>query len=88
MATEPNDVRRRILRRPREELEAEVALANNLLDVLTRYLDQMWSKTDDEGTAYEIVKVSDKGEKGPVFMEDMSKEEQVAAALKFSLLYI
>nr|GEZ35773.1 hypothetical protein [Tanacetum cinerariifolium] len=46
---------------------------------------QVGSKTDDEGTAYEIVKVS---EKGPVFMEDMSKEEQVAAALKFSLLYI
>nr|GEU98884.1 hypothetical protein [Tanacetum cinerariifolium] len=43
MAIEPNDVRRRILRRPQKELEAEVALANNLLEVLTRYLDQMCS---------------------------------------------
>ncbi|GJV03076.1 hypothetical protein Tco_1336645 [Tanacetum coccineum] len=41
MATQPNDVRRSILRRLREELEAEVALATNSLDVLTRYLDQM-----------------------------------------------
>ncbi|GJY59555.1 hypothetical protein Tco_0459447 [Tanacetum coccineum] len=44
MGTEPNGARRRILRRSREELEAEVALANNLLDVLTRYLDQMCSR--------------------------------------------
>ncbi|GKA87639.1 RNA-directed DNA polymerase, eukaryota [Tanacetum coccineum] len=44
MATEPNDVRLSILGRLREELEAEVALTNNLLDVLTRYLDQMRSR--------------------------------------------
>nr|GEV34870.1 bulb-type lectin domain-containing protein [Tanacetum cinerariifolium] len=41
MATESNEVRLSILRRLREELEVEVALANNLVDVLTRYLDQM-----------------------------------------------
>ncbi|GKE18468.1 hypothetical protein Tco_1426045 [Tanacetum coccineum] len=44
MATEPNDVRRSTLRRLREELAADVALANNLLDVLTRYLEQMRSR--------------------------------------------
>nr|GEX46432.1 hypothetical protein [Tanacetum cinerariifolium] len=44
MATEPNDVRLSILRRLRNELEAEVTLANNLLEVLTRYLDQMRSR--------------------------------------------
>ncbi|GJU87466.1 RNA-directed DNA polymerase, eukaryota [Tanacetum coccineum] len=44
MATEPNDVRRTILRHLREQLEADVALANNLLDVLTRYLKQMCSR--------------------------------------------
>nr|GEU83108.1 hypothetical protein [Tanacetum cinerariifolium] len=44
MATEPNDVRLSILRRLREELEVEVALANNLFDVLTRYLEQMHSR--------------------------------------------
>ncbi|GJU54230.1 hypothetical protein Tco_1227944 [Tanacetum coccineum] len=32
-----------ILRRLRKELEIEVALANNLFDVLTRYLNQMRS---------------------------------------------
>ncbi|GJX91730.1 hypothetical protein Tco_0345056 [Tanacetum coccineum] len=36
MATEPNDLTRIILRRLGEELEADVALANNLLDVLTQ----------------------------------------------------
>ncbi|GJV36115.1 hypothetical protein Tco_1408592 [Tanacetum coccineum] len=44
MATEPNDVRRSTVRRLREELAADVALANNLLDVLTRYLEQMRSR--------------------------------------------
>nr|GEV74432.1 bulb-type lectin domain-containing protein [Tanacetum cinerariifolium] len=44
MTTEPNDVRLSILRRLREELEAQVALANNLLDMLTNYLDQMRSR--------------------------------------------
>ncbi|GJT86726.1 hypothetical protein Tco_1068443 [Tanacetum coccineum] len=44
MTTESNDVRRSTLRRPREELEADVALANNLLDLLTRYLEQMRSR--------------------------------------------
>ncbi|GJU03832.1 hypothetical protein Tco_1114170 [Tanacetum coccineum] len=44
MATEPNDLRRSILRQLREVLEADVALTNNLLDVLTQYLDQMRSR--------------------------------------------
>ncbi|GJS09961.1 hypothetical protein Tco_0366757 [Tanacetum coccineum] len=44
MATERNDVRRSILTRLRENTEVEVALANNLLDVLTRYLDEMRSQ--------------------------------------------
>ncbi|GKB74314.1 hypothetical protein Tco_0935726 [Tanacetum coccineum] len=44
MATEPNDVRRSTLRRLREELVADVALGNNLLLVLNRYLDQMRSR--------------------------------------------
>ncbi|GJY27144.1 hypothetical protein Tco_0401870 [Tanacetum coccineum] len=44
MATEPNDMRRSILRRLREKLEVDVALGNNLLDVLTRYLEQMRSR--------------------------------------------
>ncbi|GKD64100.1 hypothetical protein Tco_1306208 [Tanacetum coccineum] len=44
MATEPNDVRRTTLRRLREELAADVALANNLLDVLTRYFEQIRSR--------------------------------------------
>ncbi|GKE07033.1 hypothetical protein Tco_1399051 [Tanacetum coccineum] len=39
-----SDVRLSILRRLREELEADVALANNLLDLLTRYLEQMCSR--------------------------------------------
>ncbi|GJT89466.1 hypothetical protein Tco_1071183 [Tanacetum coccineum] len=43
MGTEPNDVRLSNLRRLQEELEVEIALAKNLLDVLTRYLDQMRS---------------------------------------------
>ncbi|GJW89091.1 hypothetical protein Tco_0164431 [Tanacetum coccineum] len=43
MATEPNDLRRTILGRIQEELQVDVALANNLLDVLTRYLEQMRS---------------------------------------------
>nr|GEY97434.1 hypothetical protein [Tanacetum cinerariifolium] len=37
MATEPNDLRRTTLRRLQEKLAADVALANNLCDVLTRY---------------------------------------------------
>nr|GEX40702.1 hypothetical protein [Tanacetum cinerariifolium] len=41
MATESNDVRRSTLRRLREELVADVALGNNLLLVLNRYLYQM-----------------------------------------------
>nr|GEY35739.1 hypothetical protein [Tanacetum cinerariifolium] len=41
MATEPNDVRRSILP---EKLEADIALVNNLLDVLTRCLKQMCSR--------------------------------------------
>ncbi|GKF69450.1 hypothetical protein Tco_0202507 [Tanacetum coccineum] len=44
MATQLNDVRLSILRRLREELQVEVALTNNFLDVLTRYLDQMRSR--------------------------------------------
>ncbi|GKC80594.1 hypothetical protein Tco_1131368 [Tanacetum coccineum] len=44
MATKPNYVRLGIIRRQREELVAQVALANNLLDVLTRYIDQMRSR--------------------------------------------
>ncbi|GKB32298.1 hypothetical protein Tco_0871699 [Tanacetum coccineum] len=43
MDYEPNDVRLSILRRLREDFKAEVALANSLLDMLTRYLDQMRS---------------------------------------------
>ncbi|GKF28246.1 hypothetical protein Tco_0094588 [Tanacetum coccineum] len=44
MATELSDLRRSILRRLREELEADVALANNLLNVLTQYLEQIRSR--------------------------------------------
>nr|GEU58102.1 hypothetical protein [Tanacetum cinerariifolium] len=44
MTTEPNDLRRSILRRLREVLEADAAVTNNLLDVLTWYLDQMCSR--------------------------------------------
>nr|GEX20476.1 hypothetical protein [Tanacetum cinerariifolium] len=44
MTTEPKDERLSILRRLWEELEADVALANNLLDVLTCYLEQMRSR--------------------------------------------
>ncbi|GKB19181.1 hypothetical protein Tco_0853104 [Tanacetum coccineum] len=43
MATEP-DARLSILRRLQEKLEVEVALANNLVDALTRFLDQMHSR--------------------------------------------
>nr|GEX24352.1 hypothetical protein [Tanacetum cinerariifolium] len=43
MATKPNDVRLSILKRLRDELAAEVALAKNLMDVLTLYLDQIRS---------------------------------------------
>nr|GEY94715.1 UBN2 domain-containing protein [Tanacetum cinerariifolium] len=41
MTTEPNDVRRTTIRRLRQELVADVALMNNLLDV---YLEQMRSR--------------------------------------------
>nr|GEY37365.1 hypothetical protein [Tanacetum cinerariifolium] len=44
MDTEAKDVRRSILRQLKEQLEADVALENNLLDVLTRYLEQMHSR--------------------------------------------
>ena len=44
MAIKPNEMRRTILRRLREELEAEVALAINLLTEWTRYLDQICSR--------------------------------------------
>ncbi|GKC78392.1 hypothetical protein Tco_1129166 [Tanacetum coccineum] len=44
MATEPNDVRRTTIRLVRQELVADVALANNLLGVLTHYLDKMRSR--------------------------------------------
>ncbi|GJT75429.1 hypothetical protein Tco_1042154 [Tanacetum coccineum] len=42
MGSGTNDVRRTIIRRLRQELVADVALANNLLNVLTR-LEQMCS---------------------------------------------
>ncbi|GJU85593.1 hypothetical protein Tco_1293139 [Tanacetum coccineum] len=39
-----SELRRSIIERLREELEANVALANNLLDVLTQYLKQVRSR--------------------------------------------
>ncbi|GJW78493.1 hypothetical protein Tco_0140175 [Tanacetum coccineum] len=47
MATEPNDVRRTTIRLVRHELVADVTLANNLLGVLTHYLDQMRSRVPE-----------------------------------------
>ncbi|GJV28482.1 hypothetical protein Tco_1384930 [Tanacetum coccineum] len=44
MATEPNEVRRSTLRRLQEDIAADDALAINLLDVLTRYIEQMRSR--------------------------------------------
>ncbi|GJS12968.1 hypothetical protein Tco_0407440 [Tanacetum coccineum] len=41
MAMEPNDVRKTTIRRLRQELVADVKLANNLLFKLNRYLDQL-----------------------------------------------
>ncbi|GJV13966.1 hypothetical protein Tco_1359289 [Tanacetum coccineum] len=44
MATDPKDVKRNITRTLREELLADVTLANNLLLELNRYLDQRWNR--------------------------------------------
>ncbi|GJS06331.1 hypothetical protein Tco_0363127 [Tanacetum coccineum] len=44
MATEPNDVRRTTIRQLRQELGADVELANNLLHELNRYLEQLRSR--------------------------------------------
>ncbi|GKD05647.1 hypothetical protein Tco_1180621 [Tanacetum coccineum] len=41
MAIEPNYVRRTTLRRLRQELVADVELANNLLHKLNRYMEQL-----------------------------------------------
>nr|GEW27292.1 hypothetical protein [Tanacetum cinerariifolium] len=43
LATESNDVRRTTIRRPRQELVANVEVANNLLYELNRYLEQLRS---------------------------------------------
>ncbi|GKB49124.1 hypothetical protein Tco_0899877 [Tanacetum coccineum] len=47
MATEPNDVRRTTLRRLRQELVADVELANNLLHELNRYLEQLRTRAPE-----------------------------------------
>ncbi|GJV64180.1 hypothetical protein Tco_1475008 [Tanacetum coccineum] len=44
MATKPNYVRHTTIRRPRQELVADVELVNNLLFELNRYLDQIRSR--------------------------------------------
>ncbi|GJR46638.1 hypothetical protein Tco_1314741 [Tanacetum coccineum] len=47
MATEPNEVRKETLRRLRQELVADVELANNLLHELNRYLEQLHTRAPE-----------------------------------------
>nr|GEU54718.1 hypothetical protein [Tanacetum cinerariifolium] len=47
MATDPKDVQRQTIRTLREELVADVTLANNLLLKLNRYLDQLKNRKPD-----------------------------------------
>ncbi|GJW33230.1 hypothetical protein Tco_0053262 [Tanacetum coccineum] len=44
MTTEPKEVRRETLRRLRQELVADVELANNLLHELNRHTDQLCTR--------------------------------------------
>ncbi|GJY28731.1 hypothetical protein Tco_0404498 [Tanacetum coccineum] len=47
MATEPNQLRRDTIRRLRQELVADVELANNLLHELNRYLEQLRTRAPE-----------------------------------------
>nr|GEY55597.1 hypothetical protein [Tanacetum cinerariifolium] len=47
MAADPNDVRRTTLRRPRQELVADVELANSLLHELNRYMEQLCTRASE-----------------------------------------
>ncbi|GKG43984.1 hypothetical protein Tco_0483077, partial [Tanacetum coccineum] len=47
MANEPNELRRQTLPRLRQELVADVELANNLLHELNRYLDQLRTRAPE-----------------------------------------
>ncbi|GKE11654.1 hypothetical protein Tco_1415205 [Tanacetum coccineum] len=47
MATKPNDVRRTTIRQLRQELVADVELANNLMHELNRYLEQLRTRAPE-----------------------------------------
>ncbi|GJV40961.1 hypothetical protein Tco_1419401 [Tanacetum coccineum] len=47
MATEPNELRKETFRRLRQELVADVELANNSLHELNRYLEQLRTRAPE-----------------------------------------
>ncbi|GKA32249.1 hypothetical protein Tco_0718616 [Tanacetum coccineum] len=47
MATEPNEVRRKTLRRLHQELVVDVELANSLLHELNRYMDHLRTRAPE-----------------------------------------
>nr|GEV97505.1 hypothetical protein [Tanacetum cinerariifolium] len=93
MTTDPNDIRRTILRKLHEQLEADVALANNLLNVESLkcvtvileslYEDEGFDQKERQLAALVVSKVDGGcGGVGLICDDDVSKEGEVDVCKK------